>query len=96
MATPDADSRWLRPFGDEIPSHRPHELLDVRTMGPPHPLKATLETLTELEENVVLVQLNDRPPQHLYPKLGDRGYEHATLELDDAVVTAIWNPGVRE
>ncbi|WP_458207847.1 DUF2249 domain-containing protein [Haladaptatus sp. NG-SE-30] len=93
MVTYETTSRWLRSFQDDaVPSNRPHELLDVRDMGPPHPLKETLETLTELDESVVLVQLNDRPPQHLYPKLGDRDYEYATVETDEAVVTAIWCP----
>ena len=64
--------------------------LDVRDLGPPGPLKETLETLVDLDDDVVLVQVNDRAPQHLYPKLDDRGYEYGTVETDEAVVTAIW------
>lgn len=63
--------------------------LDVRQLGPPKPLSKTLEGLTEIEETI-LVQLNDRAPQHLYPKLDDRGYEYETLKTDDATVTVIW------
>ena len=74
------------------PTDLPTERLDVRNLGPPKPLKDTLETLAELDEDTVLVQLNDRAPQHLYPKLDDRGYEYGTAETDDAVVTAIWTP----
>jgi len=70
----------------------PAELLDVRDLGPPKPLKNTLETLVELDEETILVQLNDRAPQHLYPKLEDRGYEYETQDRDDVVVTAIWQP----
>lgn len=72
------------------PADRPREVLDVRSLGPPHPLKQTLETLAELSAETVLVQRNDRIPQFLFPKLDDRGYAHETLELDEEVVTVIW------
>jgi len=74
----------------DAPSSRPRETLDVRNLGPPKPLSETLELLPELDDETVLVQLNDRAPQHLYPKLDDRGYVYDTVELDDATVTAIW------
>jgi len=70
----------------------PTERLDVRELGPPEPLRQTLETLTELDDETVLVQENDRAPQHLYPKLDDRGYDYETVETDDATVTVIWTP----
>jgi hypothetical protein len=38
------------------------------------------------------VQVNDREPTHLFPKLADRGAEYATAEDEDGVVTAIWFP----
>jgi hypothetical protein len=72
----------------DAPEQRREEL-DVRQLGPPKPLSKTLERLTELEERI-LVQLNDRAPQNLYPKLDDRGYAYETFEADDAVVTVIW------
>lgn len=74
----------------DAPTDRPTETLDVARLGPPEPLRQTLETLAELDDETVLVQRNDRAPQHLYPKLEDRGYEYDTVETDDAVVTAIW------
>lgn len=74
----------------DAPADAPRERLDVRELGPPHPLKETLETLPELDDGTVLVQVNDRAPQHLYPKLEDRGYAYGTVETDDGVVTAIW------
>ena len=77
--------------GTDAPSW-PRRTLDVRTLGPPGPLKETLETLMDLEEETLLVQINDRAPQHLYPKLGDRGFAYETVETDDAVLTAIWRP----
>ncbi|WP_415381311.1 DUF2249 domain-containing protein [Halosimplex sp. TS25] len=72
------------------PADAPRETLDVRSLGPPKPLANTLELLPDLDDETVLVQLNDRAPQHLYPKLDDRGYEYATVERDDVTVTTIW------
>lgn len=72
------------------PADRPCETLDVARFGPPEPLRQTLETLPDLDEETVLVQINDRAPQHLYPKLEDRGHSYDTIERDDVVLTAIW------
>ncbi|WP_200531524.1 DUF2249 domain-containing protein [Halorubrum sp. LN27] len=74
----------------DAPADRPVETLDVRELGPPEPLRRTLELLADLPDETVLVQRNDRAPQFLYPKLDDRGYAHETVKADDAVVTAIW------
>jgi len=74
----------------DAPANRPVETLDVRELGPPEPLRRTLELLADLPDETVLVQRNDRAPQFLYPKLEDRGYAYETGETDDAVVTAIW------
>ncbi|MEF8853497.1 MAG: DUF2249 domain-containing protein [Haloarculaceae archaeon] len=65
--------------------------MDVRNLGPPKPLANTLERLPDLGDETVLVQLNDRVPQHLYPRLDDRGYEYGTVETGEGtVVTAVW------
>jgi TusA-related sulfurtransferase len=74
----------------DAPADTPTERLDVRSLGPPGPLKETLEHLAELDADTVLVQVNDRAPQHLYPKLEDRGYAYETVEQDEATVTVIW------
>lgn len=74
----------------EAPADRPHELLDARELPPPQPLQNTLELLVELDDETVLVQLNDRAPQHLYPKLTERGYQYETLETETDTVTVIW------
>lgn len=66
------------------------ETLDARELPPPQPLQNTLERLTDLNDDTLLVQLNDRAPQHLYPKLSDRGYVYETIEADEVVVTIIW------
>jgi len=74
------------------PTDRPRERLDVATLGPPTPLVRTLETLADLPDETVLVQVNDRVPQFLYPKLRDRGYAFETVEREEEVVTVIWRP----
>jgi TusA-related sulfurtransferase len=74
----------------DAPPDRPREYLDVRDLPPPEPLTATLELLAETDSETVVVQTNDRAPQHLYPKLTDRGYEYDTVDAEAGVVTAIW------
>lgn len=76
----------------DVPMTRPVRMLDVRQMGPPAPLKETLELLADLDADFVLLQRNDRAPQHLYPRLEDRGYTYETLTAEDEVLTAIWDP----
>jgi hypothetical protein len=90
VETTDIARRAVEETG--APRSAPRERLDARDLGPPKPLKQTLERLTELDDGTVLVQLNDRAPQHLYPKLDDRGYAYGTVELDAAVVTVVWTP----
>ncbi|MDY6817417.1 MAG: DUF2249 domain-containing protein [Halobacteriales archaeon] len=74
----------------KAPTDRPYTPLDVRGLGPPAPLQRTLETLTELDTRTILIQFNDRAPQHLYPQLDDRGYSYETVETEGMTVTAIW------
>lgn len=76
--------------GSDAPTDSPVETLDVRQLGPPEPLSETLERLAGMDDGV-LVQVNDRVPQFLYPKLDDRGYEYETSEHGDATVTLIWS-----
>jgi uncharacterized protein (DUF2249 family) len=76
----------------DAPEDRPHEIIDASELPPPQPLRNTLELLLEMEETAILIQINDRRPQHLYPKLEERGYEYETLESGEDVVTAIWKP----
>jgi TusA-related sulfurtransferase len=77
--------------GTDAPTDRPRKTLDARELPPPQPLQRTLRLLPELDDETVLVQLNDRAPQHLYPKLTDRGYEYETVG-EAPVVTAIRRP----
>ncbi|MEF8801132.1 MAG: DUF2249 domain-containing protein [Halolamina sp.] len=73
-----------------VPTDCRCEYLDARELPPPEPLQNTLERLEALDGSV-LVQLNDRAPQHLYPRLTDRNYQYETVNAGDVVVTAIWN-----
>lgn len=75
----------------DVSEERPTEVLDVRNLGPPEPLSRTLERLAELPSETVLVQLNDRAPQFLYPKLEDRGYGYETFEAAESTVTVIYD-----
>ena len=77
---------------DGVPEDVPHHHIDAAELPPPEPLTKTLEKLAELDDRTVLVQTNDRAPQHLYPKLEDRGYEYVTHDEGDDVVTLIWKP----
>ena len=80
--------RWLDALG--APSGNGVEFVDARELPPPKPLSTTLERLPELDDDATLLQLNDRAPQFLYPKLDDRGYAYETIEVDEGVATAIW------
>lgn len=73
-----------------VPDRPDYETLDVRELPPPKPLQETLEAVVDLDERV-LIQINDRTPQHLFPKLEERGLEHESMG-DDPVYTAIWVP----
>ena len=73
----------------EAPSVANPDVFDVRDLPPPEPLKETLERL-ETDDTDLLVQVNDRVPQHLFPRLDDRGYAYDTVDDGDRVVTAIW------
>ncbi|AEN05255.1 hypothetical protein Halar_1523 [halophilic archaeon DL31] len=72
-----------------VPDETQREYLDARDLPPPKPLRETLERLEAMADETVLVQFNDRVPQHLFPRLTDRGYNFETVN-DDVVVTAIW------
>lgn len=91
-STTDADDLPVAEWREALdaPTDRPFELHDARDLPPPEPLTQTLERLPELDDECVLVQLNDREPKLLYPKLDDRGYEYDTVEVDAGVVTVVW------
>jgi hypothetical protein len=63
--------------------------VDVRELPPPEPLQETLGTLESMDGAGLLVQINDRQPQHLFPMLEERGYAYQSTGEDPAY-TAIW------
>ncbi|MFB6110045.1 MAG: DUF2249 domain-containing protein [Halodesulfurarchaeum sp.] len=75
---------------ETVPDRADHDILDVRDLPPPQPLQKTLEAVAELDDGI-LIQINDRKPQHLFPKLDERGVAFESTG-DDPVYTAIWNP----
>ena len=75
---------------DAVPNGADPEELDVRDLPPPEPLQKTLESLEAMADGQVLVQVNDRTPQHLFPMLEERGYSHESTG-EDPVYTAIWS-----
>ncbi|MEO8624786.1 MAG: DUF2249 domain-containing protein, partial [bacterium] len=66
--------------------------LDVRGLEPPEPLMRTLAALETLPDGHVLVQVNSRVPQLLFPMLAERGF---ACEVDeshaDVVSVRIWH-----
>ncbi|MGQ4556113.1 DUF2249 domain-containing protein [Halobellus sp. GM3] len=80
--------RYLAELG--LAEDRAVDFLDARELPPPEPLQRTMNRLAELDESTVFMQLNDRVPQLLFPKLDERDIAHKTLETDDGVITAMW------
>ena len=66
-------------------------VLDVRGLQPPEPLMRTLAALETLPDGHVLVQINSRVPQLLFPMLAEQGY---ACEVDESraeeVLVRIW------
>lgn len=61
--------------------------LDVRGLEPPEPLMRTLAALETLPEGNVLVQVNSRVPQLLFPMLAERGF---ACEVDESRADVVW------
>lgn len=76
---------------ESVPSDREPTVVDVRDLPPPEPLQETLGTLEKMDGGELLIQINDRQPQHLFPMLEERGHEYESTG-DDPAYTAIWKP----
>ncbi|HET8657061.1 MAG TPA: DUF2249 domain-containing protein [Longimicrobiaceae bacterium] len=61
-------------------------VLDVRGMEPPEPMVRTLAALEELPAGKTLLQINERVPQFLLPKLEELGFVYEVREQNDALV----------
>lgn len=72
-----------------VPNETDPTVIDVRDLPPPEPLQETLGTLEQMDGDGLLVQVNDRLPQHLFPMLEERGFQYESTGEDPAY-TAIW------
>jgi TusA-related sulfurtransferase len=61
-------------------------ILDVRGMEPPEPMVRTLAALETLPAGATLLQLNERVPQFLLPKLAELGFSYEVREQNDSLV----------
>ena len=82
-----------RSADDPVPEDdEPTLWLDVRGLQPPEPMLRTLTALETLPPGHVLVQVNSRVPQFLFPVLAERGF---ACEVDesrhDRVLVRIWH-----
>jgi len=57
--------------------------LDVRELVPPEPMIKILETLSQVDDNTLLLVHHHREPMMLYPKLEERGYEAVTNKIEE-------------
>jgi len=55
--------------------------IDVRELAPPEPMIKVLESLSDVDEETVLVVHHHREPAMLYPKLEERGYSAMTNKI---------------
>ncbi len=60
--------------------------IDVRGLEPPEPMVRTISALDSLPRGATLVQINERIPQFLLPKLQDLGFEYEAHRADDGTV----------
>ena len=63
--------------------------LSITVQHPPAPLPLALEAVADLDGGVV-VQVTDRVPRNLFPRLDDRGFASDPVERDGRVVTVLW------
>ncbi len=74
---------------ESVPTGTDPVEVDVRELPPPEPLQETLGTLESMDTDGLLIQINDRQPQHLFPMLEERGFAYESTAKDPAY-TAIW------
>ena len=92
-ASPSADPRR-----DDLPAAAAAEVdddagvvvLDVRGLDPPEPMMRTLAALENLPVDGTLVQVNERIPQFLIPRLAELGFEHSIREDEGGGVVRVF------
>jgi uncharacterized protein (DUF2249 family) len=75
-AAHDPASEPRSEYGDEV------IVLDVRGMEPPEPMVRTLAALEDLPPGKTLLQINDRVPRFLLPRLDELGFTHEVREQE--------------
>lgn len=89
-ATPQPDAAAAAPVPTPSPpAADPAEsivVLDVRGMEPPEPMVRTLAALESLPPESTLLQINERVPQFLLPKLAELGFSHEVRIQEEGVV----------
>ena len=73
---------------NEQSDHKEYDLsnvieIDVRELEPPEPMVKILETLSQVDENTLLLVHHHREPMMLYPKLEERGYQAVTNKIKE-------------
>lgn len=61
-------------------------VLDVRGLEPPEPMVHTLAALERLPHGHTLVQINERVPRFLLPRLEEQGFQYEIVEQPGDVV----------
>jgi len=64
----------------DLPDDGDMVILDVRGLEPPEPMMRTLEALAALPPGKTLLQINQRVPQFLLPKIRERGFTYEIRE----------------
>lgn len=75
-----------RPPPDDVCDEAGCVTIDVRGLEPPEPMIRTLQALEALPSGQTLVQINERIPRFLLPKLEERGFEHEVHYAEDGTV----------
>ncbi len=73
----------------DAPDDAPMERLDVQSLGPPKPLKQTLERLAELNDDTILAS-STTAPRSISTRNSRTEATTESVETDDATVTIIW------
>lgn len=89
VATPSSGLDWTGSATAEV-------TIDVSELVPPEPMVKILQALQDLPDDARLLVHHVRRPMHLYDRLDEMGYAHATRELaPDRVEVLIQKTGHR-
>lgn len=90
-AEPSVEQAEANPENDSRTHNEPDAaadviIVDVRGLEPPEPMVRTLAALESLPQGKTLLQINERVPQFLLPRLEELGFEHEIREQAEGVV----------